>query len=311
VLPPRIVSRAARAPRPVRPGGSLLALRPAFRALATSAGTPRGLRRGLELLLSWDSPTSRPSADRPSARPLPEAEASFGGTVPPVSRVSPSWFLTTSAACSARGLRVCCTPLPALGFGAFPASASRTPEGARQVHRVPRVAVHTLRRVPLVSSRTASLRPLPSCRCRVPAVAGEPACCPGDAPIRRGGPPRHQPGGATGEPASLPRSAERSASRPCSADESVVTHRRCQQRVARVSHGLGSPSRSSMHPRSPGVRLERVQRRLGETRQAGEPPSASPARPPQRVAMARSAVSLLGFPAASRPPAEAVTAGVA
>jgi len=31
----------------------------------------------------------------------------------------------------------------------------------------------------------------------------------------------------------------------CSADESVATHRRFQRCIARVSHGLGSPSRSS------------------------------------------------------------------
>jgi hypothetical protein len=36
--------------------------------------------------------------------------------------VPSSWFLTTSTASSARGLRVCCAPLPALGFDAFPAS---------------------------------------------------------------------------------------------------------------------------------------------------------------------------------------------
>jgi hypothetical protein len=37
------------------------------------------------------------------------------------------------------------------------------PEGFPGGRRIPRVAFHTLRRVPLVSSRTASLRPLPSC----------------------------------------------------------------------------------------------------------------------------------------------------
>jgi hypothetical protein len=39
------------------------------------------------------------------------------------------------------------------------------PEGFLEDRRIPRVAFHTLRRVPLISSRTASLRPLPSCRC--------------------------------------------------------------------------------------------------------------------------------------------------
>ena len=44
----------------------------------------------------------------------------------------------------------------------------RDPGGSWDPRVLPRDAVRTLRRVPLVSSRTASLRPLPSCRCRVP-----------------------------------------------------------------------------------------------------------------------------------------------
>jgi hypothetical protein len=63
---------------------ALVAFHLSFRALAGSAGTPRDFRRNRELLLSWDSPSSRPSTDRPSARPLPEAEASIGATVPTV-----------------------------------------------------------------------------------------------------------------------------------------------------------------------------------------------------------------------------------
>jgi hypothetical protein len=39
------------------------------------------------------------------------------------------------------------------------------PEGFLEDRHISRVAFHTLRRVPLISSRTASLRPLPSCRC--------------------------------------------------------------------------------------------------------------------------------------------------
>jgi hypothetical protein len=97
----------------------------------------------------------------------------------------------------------------------------------------PRDAVHTLRRVPLVSSRTASLRPLPSCRYRSPLDCGdwpkplsalgrvrpEPVAKPtglapegdsqmgcgadlryGDAPIRRSGPPRHRSAAASDRP---------------------------------------------------------------------------------------------------------------
>jgi hypothetical protein len=54
----------------------------------------------------------------------------------------------------------------------------------------PRDAVHTLRSLPSADSRTASLRPLPPCRCR-PAGAGRRFSL-GEAPIRRSGPPRHR-----------------------------------------------------------------------------------------------------------------------
>jgi hypothetical protein len=41
---------------------------------------------------------------------------------------------------------------------------------ARANSAVPRNAVHTLRSIPLIDSRTASLRPLPSCRCCPPPL---------------------------------------------------------------------------------------------------------------------------------------------
>jgi hypothetical protein len=80
------------------------------------------------------------------------------------------------------GLRACCIPVRK-GFAAFsglalipPASWTRRPSlqsfeqlvSRRIVTAVPRNAVRTLRSIPLVSSRAASLRPLPSCRCRPP-----------------------------------------------------------------------------------------------------------------------------------------------
>jgi hypothetical protein len=56
-------------------------------------------------------------------------------------------------------------PATGQGFDAFPASQpQRSPKAALEAVGIPRDAVHTLRRVPLASSRTASLRPLPSCR---------------------------------------------------------------------------------------------------------------------------------------------------
>jgi hypothetical protein len=137
-----------------------------FRALIAPAETPRNFRRSLELLLSWDSPAFHPSAVRPSARPLPEAEASFGPTVPPVesrSALVVSHHLDGFLRAGAAGLLH-----PAAGSGVRRVSCfrhPRAPEGGLDGRRIPRAAGHTLRRVPLISSRTASLRPLPSCLC--------------------------------------------------------------------------------------------------------------------------------------------------
>jgi hypothetical protein len=126
------------------------------------ARTPRDLRRGR-------NPSSLgirrvcPSAVRPPMRPLPEARAPFGPTVRPVE------------SCSALGvshplgglLRIGVAGLlhPAAGYGVR--RVSRCPShrlcGDGYERSVPRAAV-TLRRVPLVSSRAASLRSLPPCR---------------------------------------------------------------------------------------------------------------------------------------------------
>jgi hypothetical protein len=111
----------------------------------------------------------RPSAVRPHARPLPESseEPAFGSMATnhrlafrPRGSSPPRRFAPRER------LRVCCTPLPALGFVAFRGRPSGrcsrgSPAGGGSV---PRDAVRTLRRVPLVNSRAASLRPLPSCR---------------------------------------------------------------------------------------------------------------------------------------------------
>jgi hypothetical protein len=130
-----------------------------------------------EFLLSWDSPALRPSAVRPPMRTLPEARAPFGPTVRPVE------------SCSALGvshplgglLRIGAAGLlrPAAGYGVR--RVSRCPShplcGGGHEPSVPRAAV-TLRRVPLVSSRSASLRSLPPCRFR-PSSRSHPPGCPG------------------------------------------------------------------------------------------------------------------------------------
>jgi hypothetical protein len=48
--------------------------------------------------------------------------------------VPPSWFLTTSTACSSSTVRACCIPLPILGFTAFPPRrpTSGFPDAARR-----------------------------------------------------------------------------------------------------------------------------------------------------------------------------------
>jgi hypothetical protein len=136
-----------------------------------------GLRRRRRLALT--SLLEVPSTAPPSfarARPLPAGQASlrrFGATrsvsFHPRGFSPPRWL----APCSAS--RACCIPLTTLGSTAFPGVASRPARGGLAVAPPPlasRVsttfpdgAVLTLRRFPLASSRTASPRPLPSCRC--------------------------------------------------------------------------------------------------------------------------------------------------
>jgi len=67
------------------------------------------------------------------------------------------------------------------GFAVFPEAPPDVPScGSRRNGRgpigtmapFPDSAVHTLRRIPLASSRSASLRPLPSCRCHACSVLG-------------------------------------------------------------------------------------------------------------------------------------------
>jgi len=168
---PRGLSASAALPGEIDPHD----LRLACRALTASLEPATTRRTGPGLLLSWSyplvaSPPYSTCASTPERRP----ETLLVGPVFPVTdRVPSSWFLTTSTACSAQGLRVCCTPLPALGFIAFHAAdphCFRRSRGRRGA--IPAMRARTLRRVPLADSRTASLRPLPSCRCRALALPG-------------------------------------------------------------------------------------------------------------------------------------------
>jgi hypothetical protein len=101
---------------------ALVAFRFSFRALALQ----RKLLAASEEAVSFSSLGIRPLSAPPpfylqrvhSRKPrLPSARR-----IQSSSLVPPSWFLTTSTVYSALGLRVCCTPLPAMEFDAFPAS---------------------------------------------------------------------------------------------------------------------------------------------------------------------------------------------
>jgi hypothetical protein len=130
-------------------------------------------------LLSWDSSNVCPLADKPSARPLPGAEAPFGptgsthrvkfrprGSSPP-RRFPPRRGRGFVAPRSRTRVR-----LVSRYTGARRTRAVRRRSPARDAHSgAPRDAVHTLRSLPFADSRTASLRPLPPCRYR-PAEAG-------------------------------------------------------------------------------------------------------------------------------------------
>jgi hypothetical protein len=109
---------------------ALVAFHLSFRALIAPAGTPRSFRGSREILLSWDCPLAAPlpfDLQRVYSR---EPRLPSAWRVHPPGPVPPSWFLTTSTVSSALGLRVCCTPLPAVRFDAFPASGiPSAPEG--------------------------------------------------------------------------------------------------------------------------------------------------------------------------------------
>jgi len=111
-----------------------------------------------------------PSADTPLSRPLPGTEAPFGPTGPTAEHVPPPWFLTTMTAYSAREIAGLLHPATDRGFAAFPDARGpyRPPQGAAgtgRQGRSPRRGSHPPK-TSLADSRTASLRPLPSCRYR-------------------------------------------------------------------------------------------------------------------------------------------------
>jgi len=116
-------------------------------------------------LLSWDwgpccrctSRASTPGSKLPSDRRR---------QVPVL--VPPLWFRTTTTVCSARELRVCCTPQPAEGSPRFGRAGWRSPEGGQWPGSVPAVRFAPSEEFPSSAAGNASLRPLPSCRSVLP-----------------------------------------------------------------------------------------------------------------------------------------------
>jgi hypothetical protein len=137
---------------------------------------------------------SRPSADMPHVHPLPGTEAPFGPTLPRRVTFRLCGFSPTMTVYSTHEVAGLLHPAASQEFAAFrsPHRLHRPPEGGGcgSTWRVPRNAVHTLRRLPLVESRTASLRPLPSYPYHHRRSGDSPPDA-SDAPIRRSGPPRH------------------------------------------------------------------------------------------------------------------------
>lgn len=93
--------------------------------------------------------------------PLPSYRSNFSASCCHTTRRVPlPCFPNTSAAFSTLQPQIYCNLVTTMGFATFPI---RDAAVADEHHHFPRNAIRTPRRIPLISSRTASLRPLPSC----------------------------------------------------------------------------------------------------------------------------------------------------
>jgi len=112
--------------------------------------------------------------------------------IPLAKRVPPSWFLTTLTVYSVLRAAGLLHPATDQGFVAFRLRLAPAPALPKEtlhwnLDGAPRNAVHTLRRVSLADSRTASLRPLPSCRFVTTRSRRWPRPAPATAPRHRSG----------------------------------------------------------------------------------------------------------------------------
>jgi len=89
----------------------------------TTRSVPPDIAAGLPLLgLSKERPSIGKVGE---STPGPASLPCLRGEATSLTRVPPSWFLTTSTVCSSSTPRACCIPLPILGFTAFPTVAKR------------------------------------------------------------------------------------------------------------------------------------------------------------------------------------------
>jgi hypothetical protein len=139
-----------------------------FRALMRLAGTPRNPRRieRCGFLLSWHCPLSPPRCSiLRASTPGRSEEQPLGRRYHPTTSCSAcvvSHHLDGFLRAVTAGLL---RPAASLEVRrVFPVSQLVSPESDPAVEPGPRDTVHTLRRVSLISSRTASLQPFPSYR---------------------------------------------------------------------------------------------------------------------------------------------------
>jgi hypothetical protein len=198
-------------------------------------------------LLSWGCPKiASPPIQASRVHSQRIRRPSFGTGLPPLVLVPPLSFLPTSAACSARAPQVYCTLQPVMRFAPFPVWISGDPRGSTSdASTFPERALHTLQSFPLVVSRTASPRPLPS--------RGSTALPTRDTRAR------------------LQSSEPSATSGLCSNVESVARCACFHSHPARCSPGLRSPSGSSPPRWVPRHRPSEITKTT--RRRTGEPPA--------------------------------------
>jgi len=203
-------------------------------------------------LLSWDSsrtcrsrcPRPLPPTSPPSVHSRQASLPGFGlrGTTSEVV-FRPRGFAPPRRFAPLDGSRACCIPQPVVGFVAFPCGPVCRPHGPKTARAAPASPF----------PRRLSYPPKDSPRPQPYRVTAALAPLPLPSPLRRASrPPRCQDARCSrlGD--------DRSASRPCSVDESVPPPDRCRPDGGLSSHGLRSPPRSFGAAGSTATRHQRM-----------------------------------------------------